>query len=210
MRLHPEKPACPRSGNASTVKAVLRRRQTERGGKGCWDAKQLDRDWPSSFGARIASEPLCPREARVCALSTGEDRIRAGWRSGGGRRQAHFEVLVSHELYAGAPVDSAAGVAPEQRSGTYAQRMQQYTHLARLCGRPAIPLALLTQQAGATTTNTGCIDHTQTAITFLAVFLGPKRLPGWTAQRPIRLEREIGSGEAASFPGGRRGGGSIP
>jgi hypothetical protein len=95
-----------------------------------------------------------------------------------------------------------------QRSGaeTNGKRMQQHADVARFLGRAAIPLALLTQRAGATAPDTRCIDHTQTAITFSAVFLGPKRLPGWTAQRPIRLERETGSGEAASFPGGRRGG----
>jgi hypothetical protein len=111
MRLHPEKRACPRRGNTPTVKAVLDRHQSERGGKGCWDTEQLDRDWASSFRVRIASEPPCPREARVRALRTGEDHVRRAWRSYGGRRQAHINALVSHELDAGAPVRSAAGVA---------------------------------------------------------------------------------------------------
>jgi hypothetical protein len=124
MRLHPEKRACPRRGNTPTVEAVLDRHQSERGGKGCWDTEQLDRDWASSFRARIASEPPCPREARVRALRTGEDHVRRAWRSYGGRRQAHINALVSHELDAGAPVRSAAGVAPEQRRGTHSQRMR--------------------------------------------------------------------------------------
>jgi hypothetical protein len=103
---------------------VLDRNQPERGGKGCWDTKQLDRDWASSFRARIASEPPCLREARVRASLTGEDHVRGAWGSGGGRRQAHINALVSHELDAGAPVFSAAGVAPEQRGVTHPQRMQ--------------------------------------------------------------------------------------
>lgn len=141
------------------------------------------------------------------SLRAGQDHVRCAWRNGGRRREAHLGALVSHELHTGAPMFSSAPIVPEERSRTNGKRMQQHADVARFLGRAAIPLALLTQRAGATAPDTRCIDHTQTAITFSAVFLGPKRLPGWTAQRPIRLEREIGSGEAASFPGGRRGGG---
>src|SRR6266487_19503 len=82
-RLHSEKPACPRRGNATAVKAMLRCRQPERGGKGCWNAEQPDRDLPTSFWTCIAREALLPREARVRALRTGEDHLRDGGRSGG-------------------------------------------------------------------------------------------------------------------------------
>jgi hypothetical protein len=67
--------------------------------------------------------------------------------------------LVSHELHAGAPVCSAAPIAPEQRRGTHPERMQQDTHLARLCGRAAIPLTLLAQWTRAAVANAGSIDH---------------------------------------------------
>ena len=101
------------------AQAVLSRRQTERGGKDFWDAEQLDRDVASRGSTRIASQPLCPREARVRSLRTGKDHFREASRSCGGRRQAHLDVLVSHELHTGAPVLSTAPVTPEQRSDAH-------------------------------------------------------------------------------------------
>ncbi len=47
MKLHAEKQACPRRENPPAVKTILRRRQTERGGKEFWDAEQLHRDLAS-------------------------------------------------------------------------------------------------------------------------------------------------------------------
>lgn len=190
MRLHPEKPACPRRGNATAVQAVLGCRQPERGGKGCWDAEQPDRDLPSRWQTRIASEALGPREARVRALRTGEDHRRDGRRSGG-RRQAHFEALVSHELDTGAPVCSAAPIAPEQWGRTYLQRMKQHTDLARLCGGVALPLALLSQRAGPTAADASSIHHAQAAVGFSAVFMRQQRLVSRTSQRPIGLESKV-------------------
>jgi hypothetical protein len=58
------------------------------------------------------------------ALRTGEDRFRCGWRSGGGRRQAVLDALVAHKLHAGAPMGSAAGVAPEQWGRADDERMR--------------------------------------------------------------------------------------
>ena len=114
--LHSEKQACPRRRNTVAAKAVLSRRQTERGSKDFWDAEQLDRDLASRWSTRIASQPLCPREARVRALRMGKDLFRIAWRSGGGRWQAHLDTLVSHELHAGAPVCSPAPIS-RSRSG---------------------------------------------------------------------------------------------
>src|SRR6266566_1254777 len=108
MRLHSEKQACPRRRNPTAVKTVLSRRQTERDGKAFWDAEQSDRDLASRWSTRIASEPLCPREARVRSLRAGQDHVRFVWRSCGGRRQAHLDALVPHELHTGAPVLSPA------------------------------------------------------------------------------------------------------
>jgi hypothetical protein len=199
MRLHPEKPACPRRGDATAIKAVLRCRQPERGGKGCWDAEQPDRDLPSRSRTRIASEALFPREARVRALRTGEDHLRDGRRSGAGQ-QAHLDALVSHELDTGAPMLSPAPIPPEERRIPNHERMQEHTHLARLFGGAALPLTLLTQRTGATTANARRIHDTQTPIGLSAALLGRKRWPCWTPERPVGLERKVGSGEAPRFP----------
>lgn len=77
------------------------------------------------------------------SLRAGQDRLRGGWRSGGGRRQAHLKALVSHELHAGAPMLSAAPIPPEERLIPNHERMQEYTHLAWLFGGAALPLTLL-------------------------------------------------------------------
>src|SRR5258708_31020532 len=102
MRLHSEKQACPRRRNPTALKIGLSRRETEREGKAFWDAEQSDRHLARCGVWRVASEPLCPREARVGTLRAGKDHVRFAWRSGGGGRQAHLETLVSHELHTGA------------------------------------------------------------------------------------------------------------
>ena len=157
----------------------------------------------------MASQPLLPRETRVRALRTGQDH-RPFARCGGGRRQADLDALVSHELQTFAPMCSAAGVAPEQRCGTQPQWMQQHTHLARLRGSAAIALALLTPRTRAAVANAGRIHHTQTSIGLWTPLLGVKLLPCWTEERPIRLERKVGSSEAPRFPGGGAGGWTVP
>ncbi len=178
------------------VKAVLRRRQAERGRKGGRDAEQPDGDLPSGGSTSITSQPLWPRETRPRALGARQDHI------GGGRRQADIEALLSGELHAGAPVVSASPIAPEQWGETDAKRIQQQADLAWLCGRAAIPLTWLTQRTGAAVANAGCIHQAQTAISLATSLLQVKRLPGGTAQCPISLERKVGSGEPARFPGG--------
>ena len=116
MRLPSEKQTCPRRGNPTAVKTVLTRSPTERGGKALWDAEQSDRHLARCWDARVTSEPLCPREARVRALRAGKDHVRFAWRSGGGRRHAHLDALVSHELHTGTPVFSATPIS-RSRSG---------------------------------------------------------------------------------------------
>ena len=200
MRLPSEKPACPRRRMPSAVRTESGRRQTERGGKGCWDAEQPDRDLPRCGNACIASQPLGPREARVCALCARQDHVRDGWRSGGGWRQAHLKVLVAHELHAGTPMCSAAGVAPEERGRTKRERMQEHADLARLCRGVAFPLTLLAERTRAATANTGRIHHAQTSVSFPTPLLDSKRLPCRTPERSIGLERKVCAGETASFP----------
>ena len=184
--------------------AVLRRCfrcQPERGGKAFWDAEQLDRDLASRWIPRIASEAFCPRKARVRTLRTGKDHIRLTWRSDGGRRQAHLDALVSHELPTGAPVLSAAPVPPEQRRGTHRERVQQNTDPTGLRGGFPMPLARLSQRAAATIENSGTVEDAQTAISLAALLGGAQRLARRTGQRPIGLESEILPAETTRFPG---------
>jgi hypothetical protein len=117
------------------------------------------------------------------SLRAGQDHVRRAWRSCGGWRQAHLDALVSHELPTGAPVLSAAPISPEHRSGTHPERMQEHTHLARLRGSAAIPLALLAQGTGTTTADAGCIHHTQAPIGFSASLMGGKLLVSGATQR---------------------------
>jgi hypothetical protein len=171
MRCHSEQRRCPRRKNPLVVKAGLGCRQPKRSSKSCRDPEELDRDLTSGWRTRIASQPLLPRETRVRPLRAGQDHIRGGWRSGSGRRQAHLDTLVSHELHAGMPMFFPAPISPEERGRTNLERMQQHAHLTRLCRRSAIPLTLLPQRAGTTTANAGTIHHAQTAIGFSAVFM---------------------------------------
>src|SRR6266699_3154886 len=201
MRLHSEKQACPRRGTPTAVKTVLHRCQTERGGKDFWDAKQFDRDLTSRWNTRIASQPLCPREARVGKLRAGKDHFRFAWRSCGGGWQAHLDALVSHELHTGAPVRSPAPIAPEQRRVTNPERMQQYTDPTRLRGCFPVPLTLLAQRAAATIAYPGAVEHAQTAIGFAALLGWAQRLASRTGQCPVGLKGEVPPGETPRFPG---------
>jgi hypothetical protein len=199
---HPsEKTACPSRRMPSAVRTKSGRRQTQRGGKGCWDAEHLDRDWPGCGTASIASQPLLPAETRPRALCTRQDHVREGWRSGGWWRQAHLQALVAHQPHAGTPMCSAAPIAPEERGRTHLERMQQHAHLARLSCRAAIPLTLLAQLAGTTAADAGAIHHAQAAIGFAALLMREQGLVSRTAQRPIGLEGKVLTGEAARFPG---------
>jgi hypothetical protein len=148
----------------------------------------------SSCRTGIANEALGPREVRVCALGTGE---------------AHFDALLSQLPHTGTPVDSAAPIAPEQRGRTHPLRMQQHTHLARLARFVSLPLTLLAQWTGVAVANAGRVHQAQAAVSFPTLLLDPQRLPGRAAERSVGLERKVGSGEAARFPGGSGSGRPI-
>lgn len=173
------------------VEAGLSCRQSERGGKGCRDAEELDRDVTSGWRTPIANQPLLPRETRVRSLRTGEDHLRGARLRGEGWREADLDALLSHELHAGAPVFPAAPIAPEQRCGTHPQRMQQHTHLARLGRGVAFPLTLFAERTRAATANTGRIHYAQASVSFPTPLLDPKRLPCRTPERSIGLERKV-------------------
>ena len=210
MRRHASNEVVREEGIRWLGSARLSHHQPERGSKGCRDAEELDRDVTGCWRTRIVSQPLFPRETRMRALRAGQDHVRGAWRSGGRWRQADLDALVSHELHAGTPVLSAAPISPEHRCGTYPQRMQKHAHLTRLRSRVAIPLTLLAQRTRAAVANAGRIHHAQTSIGLATPLLGVKRLSCWTEERPIRLERKVGSGEATRFPGGGAGGWTIP
>ncbi len=93
-----------------------------------------------------------------------------------GRRHAHLDPLVSHELLTGTSVLSAAPIPPEKRRKTNRERMQQHADLARLCGSVAIPLALLAQRTGTATADAGSIHHAQASIGLSALLMGAKLL----------------------------------
>ena len=78
--------------------------------------------------------------------------------------------------------------------------MQQDADLARLARLTALPLTLLAQWAGTAIADTGSIDHAQATIGLSTLFMGTKRMFGWTEERSIWLEREIVTGEATSLP----------
>ncbi len=134
------------------------------------------------------------------ALGPGKRRGKSH-RSGIGRRHQDLHALMAQQMHAGAPMHSPTPVRPEKRLVSDNQRMQQETHLTRLGGGTAIPLALLAQRAGTTTGETGAVDHPQISVCFSAVFMGVKRFASRTAKGPIRLKRKIGSREAPGFPG---------
>ncbi len=172
--------------------AVLSRRQTERGGKVFWDAEELDRDLASRWSTHIASEPLCPREARVGTLRAGQDHFRAAKRSCGGRRQAHLNALVPHELHAGAPVLSPAPI-PRSRSGVGPTRRgcEPHTDPTWFCGCFPVPLTPQTLWAATTIEDAGAVEHAQTAIGKALLLGWAQRLASRTVQRPIGLEGEV-------------------
>ncbi len=189
--------ASPASGSTSLEACP----QAEQRSESVWHAEQSDRDVTICWRTRVASQPLLPAETRVRSLCAGQDHLRSGWRSGGGRRQAHLNALMSHELDTGPPMFSPALIAPEQRGRTHLERMQQHTHLAWLGSGAAIPLALCAQRAGTTTANAGAIHHAQAAIGFSAVLMREQLLGSLATQRPIGLESKVLAGEAARFPG---------
>lgn len=143
MRFPSDKLACPSRRTPSTARIESGCRQSERGGKGYWDAEHANRDWPGGGTASIASQSLLKAETIPRTLGAREDDGRCGWRSGGRWRQAHLQALVPHELQAGTPMDSAAPVMPEERGSTYWERMQEDAHLTGLRRSTAIPLTLL-------------------------------------------------------------------
>ncbi|GHO79597.1 hypothetical protein KSD_73680 [Ktedonobacter sp. SOSP1-85] len=86
---------------------------------------------------------------------------------------------------------SSALISPEERGRTNLERVQQHTHLTRLCRGTAIPLALLTQGTGTTTPSARSIHHAQAPVGFSALLMREQRLRSRTPQRSIALETKV-------------------
>jgi hypothetical protein len=180
----------------------LASRQAEIAREVVGNPKELDRDLTRSVSPCMASQPCLPRETRMSALRARKDHAcvpgrSGGWWDGG---QTHLDALMAHEVHAGAPMFSAAPILPQERGRIHLERMEQHADLAWLGGRAAIPLTLVAQGAGTTTTHAGPIDHAQASISLSTRLLGDQRLPCWTWKRPIGLERKVLSREPTGFP----------
>ena len=180
---------------------LLTRSYSEKSGKGCRNPKELDGDRARSWSEGIASQPFFPGEPGVSTPASRErGRVRC-WLNLEGLFQMYINPLIAHKLHACPSMLPSTPVTPEERPIPDDEWMQENTHLARLRGFAAIPLTLLAQQAGAAAAETGCVHDAQAAIGFSTPFMGKKRLPCWTPERPIGLERKVGSGETTRFEG---------
>src|SRR5215469_14695441 len=123
----------------------------------------------------------------------------------------HLDLQVlAMQTQASVPLVPSRPVSPEERSRSDRQGMKQDAHLARLGRGPPVPLALIAQGTRTTIANAGSVDYPQTAIALPTPLLRDQHVACRTLQGSIWLERKVGPGEAASFPGGRGGGWSIP
>ncbi|EFH80901.1 hypothetical protein [Ktedonobacter racemifer] len=92
---------------------VLGALETKKSGKGIGNAEERDRHLTRRWSAPIASQALLKREAIVRTLRAGDDfRRRSRWRS---KRwmKLYLQVLGTHQLDAGAPIEFAIPIAPE-------------------------------------------------------------------------------------------------
>ncbi len=138
-------------------------------------------------------------------LRTGKRRRRTREKSGGGRFDLDLDALIAHQLDACPAVRATTAVMPSDGLRADDHWMQQHADLARLLGGAALPLALLAQRTRAAVAHAGRIHHAQAAIGFSTPLMGDERVPCWASEGPIGLERKVGSGEAAHFPGSGSG-----
>lgn len=137
----------------------------------------------------------------MSALCTGQGSRLDRWAGSAARLHLDLHPLAAHQVHARTPLPPTAPVTPEDGGSGHREGRQQHAHLAGLGGGSALPLALLAQQAGATTADARPIDHAQATISFSATLVREERLAGRTAQGAIRLEGKGLPGEAAAFPG---------
>ena len=200
MELHPETRTCPGRGHLLLSRRGYAVASPSEVARAAGRRDLLDRDVTSGGRTGIASQPLLPAETRMRALRPGKDDFHERWGSGGGRRQAHLQALVSHEVLAGAPMDSPTPIAPEQRGRTHRERMQQHADLARLRGFAALPLTLLAQRTRTTTADAGSIHDAQAPVSFSALLVWGQLLGSRAPQRSIGLESKVLGGATALAP----------
>lgn len=128
----------------SLAAAVLACPQAEEGREGVWHAEQGDRRPGLARGTGVASESLIPGETSMGTLRTRKRCKSDGRGSRVSRPHLDLDALRTKQLYARASMGSTAPVLPKERFFPNGERMQENTHLTRLRGGVAIPLALLT------------------------------------------------------------------
>jgi hypothetical protein len=168
MRISSAQPAGPRRGNGKDEVCRLRSFEPEQGRELVWDAKQGDRGRDLGRGAGIAGQALCPGSAVMSTLRTGKRHRWARWFGRRGQRQRQVHALAAHELHASTSMLAARPISPQQRSGTYLERMEQDAHLARLCRLVAVPLTRLTLRTSTTICDPSREDDAQTVLLFVA------------------------------------------
>lgn len=127
MRLQTKKQASSRRGKPPVVKTMLRRRQTERGGKAFWDPKESDRHLPRGGNTSITNQPRLPIEAIMGPLSSGEEQRLLRMKGQGRWLDLHVYPLTVHQVHAGTAMLPAAPVAPEQGRASQGKRMEQHS-----------------------------------------------------------------------------------
>src|SRR6516162_8527892 len=110
----------------------------------------------------------------------------------------HVHPLATQQVYAGAPMNAATPIVPEQMGRAHREWMQEQTHSAGLCRLVAMPLTLRAQGTDPTVSDPGGVEHPQGAIVFDALLSRMQRLACWTAECPIGRERKVLSRKAAS------------
>src|SRR5438876_3679853 len=170
--------------------AVLGHPQAEEGRERVWHAEQGDCRLDPALGAGIANESLVPGETSMGTLRT-RKRCRSDTGSGLPRLHLDLHALVVKQLYTRPPMSSSTPVLPEERRIPNDKRMEQDAHLARLARFAALPVARLSQRAGAATANAGGIHHAQASISFSAVFVRNQLLVSRAPKRPIELASKV-------------------
>ena len=210
MRLHSEKPPCPRRGKPKAAEAMLSRSLAERGGKAECRAEESDRYPARCWGSRVASQPLLKAETIMRTLRTGKGRRRESWAGRTPGLHLHLHLRLPEQLLARTSMVPTTPVSPKQGRRPNDEGRQEHTHPTRLGGGFAMPLTLLAQKTGTATADAGRIHDAQASVSLGAPLLRNKRLTSRTAQRSIRLEGKVSTREAALFPGQGHGCRSIP
>lgn len=111
----------------------------------------------------------------------------------------HLQILVPRELSPGAPLCSPAPISLSRWGRTNLERLPQHTHLVRLCGGVAMPLARLTEGTG--TNETHADYYASAPIGLCALLLWDQLLVGGTLQYFLWLEHKMLAADSAIVPG---------